>query len=249
MTETKQKDETETTVVEGSGSSRSERLRVLLADDHSVVREGVKTLVNAQPDMEVVGEASNGEECWRLIRAFAARAALPDVTVLDVSMPGWSGTETTARILKSCPSVRILTLSMHEDRSYLRSLLEAGVMGYVLKRSAATELIRAIRTIAEGDTYLDPALTATVMDSFLRNGHSRHVATALRGEITGTPLSEREDSVLRLTAQGYTNKEIAVQLKLSVKTVETYKARSMEKLNLDSRTDIVRYALTKGWLH
>ncbi len=219
-------------------------LRVFLTDDHAVVREGIRTLVNAQPDMEVIGEADNGEEDWRKIRVLFERQTPPDVVVMDISMPGWNGTEATARVQRSWPDVKILALSMHEDRSYLRALLEAGASGYVLKRSASSELIRAIRVVSGGGTYLDPTLMATVVDNFVR-GRS---PSALRGEIVGAALSEREDSVLRMIAQGHSNKEIAVHLKLSVKTVETYKSRSMEKLGLDNRSDIVRYALTKGWL-
>lgn len=222
-------------------------LRVFLADDHAVVREGIKTLVNAQPDMRVVGEADSGEQGWRKIRALSEHESLPHVVVMDISMPGWNGTEATARVHRSWPDVKVLALSMHEDRAYLRALLEAGAAGYVLKRSASGELIRAIRVVAGGGTYLDPTLMATVVDSFVK-AKPGDSPSSLRGEIAGTALSEREDSVLRLIAQGHTNKEIAAQLKLSVKTVETYKSRSMEKLGLDNRADIVRHALTKGWL-
>jgi len=231
-------------------SDNGRLLRVVLADDHSVVREGMKALINAQPDMEVVGETIDGEECWRLIRAFATRSALPDIVTMDISMPGWSGIETITRILKSWPTMKVVVLSMHEERSYLRSVLEAGAVGYILKRSASTELIRAIRAVAGGSVYLDQALTASMMGSFLRGKQRERGASAagLRGEIAGITLSEREESVLRLIAQGFTNKEIGVRLKLSVKTVETYKARSMEKLSLGSRTDIMQYALSQDWL-
>lgn len=218
-----------------------------MADDHPIVRDGLKRLIDTQPDMAIVGEASTGEEAWRKIRTLVTAGTPPSLVLMDVSMPGWNGTEATTRIRRSWPDMKVLALSMHEDRSYLRSLLEAGAVGYILKRSAAEELIRAVRVAAEGGTYLDPSLTATVMQSFLRTNSNGHAN--LRGELGGTPLSEREDSVLRLIAQGYTNKDIAVQLKVSVKTVETYKSRSMEKLGLDSRADIVRYALTKGWLN
>lgn len=228
-------------------SPAAQTLRIFLADDHAVVREGIKTLVNAQADMQVIGEAANGEEGWRKIRGLFEQETPPDVVVMDVSMPQWNGTEATARVQRSWPQVKVLALSMHEDRSYLRALLNAGASGYVLKRSASSELIRAIRAVAAGETYLDPTLMASVVDTFVRGG-SGTSSSNLRGEIEGSALSEREDSVLRLIAQGYTNKEIAVQLKLSVKTVETYKSRSMEKLGIDNRADIVRYALTRGWL-
>jgi DNA-binding NarL/FixJ family response regulator len=212
---------------------------VVLADDHVIVREGIKTLVNAQPDMEVVGEAGSGGEVWRRVDELR-----PDIVIMDVSMPGENGVEATARIKTSWPDIKVLALTMHEDKAYLRGLLEAGAAGYVLKRSAADELIRAIRAVATGGTYLDPALAAAVVDSFVGRK-----ATVLRGDLAGAALSDRETEVLHLIARGYANKEIAARLGVSVKTVETYKARSMEKLGLDGRADIVRYALAQGWLH
>jgi two-component system response regulator NreC len=210
-------------------------LRIFLADDHAVVRDGLVNLVNGQPDMEVVGEASDGREAWQRIGELQ-----PDVVIMDVSMPDWNGVEATTRVKQDWPDIKVLALSMHEDKSYLRSLLEAGASGYVLKRSAASELIRAIRVVASGGTYLDPSLSAAVVESFVRRQNVR--------EMEGNSLSDREGEVLRCIAQGYTNKEIASQLAVSVKTVETYKSRSMEKLDLRSRADIVRYALQRGWL-
>ncbi len=212
------------------------KLRILLADDHAVVREGIKTLINAQADMQVIEEASDGRDALQ-----KASSCTPDVIVMDVSMPNLSGSQATAQLKQSCPHVKVLALSMHEDKSYLRELLESGASGYVLKRSAAEDLIRAIRIVAAGGVYLDPALAGKIVGGFVRN-------QSLKGEIEGSDLSEREAEVVRLIAQGYSNKEIAAQLALSVKTVETYKARSMEKLGLVSRVDIVRYALQRGWL-
>ncbi len=212
-------------------------LRIFLADDHAVVREGLKVLVNAQPDMEVIGEAADGEAaCAAVLRL------LPDVVVLDVSMPGLSGAAAAARLRQECPQVKVLALTVHEDKGYLRQLLEAGAVGYVLKRAAAEELIRAIRTVAAGGVYLDPALAGKVVGGFVRKPAGK-VATE-EGE-----LSDRESSVVRLIAAGHSNKEIAGQLEISVKTVETYKTRSLEKLGLHSRADLVRYALQRGWLH
>lgn len=212
------------------------KLRILLADDHAVVREGLKTLVNAQPDMEVIDEADDGRAALQ-----KAKGSAPDIVVMDVSMPHLGGARATQLLKQDCPQVKVLALSMHEDKSYLRELLEAGASGYVLKRSAAEDLIRAIRIVAGGGVYLDPSLAGKLVGSFVRQ-------TPLKGEIEGTELSDREGEVLRLIAQGYSNKEIAAQLSISVKTVETYKARSMEKLGLDSRVEIVRYALDRGWL-
>jgi len=220
-------------------AEQTPRLRVVLVDDHAIVREGLKTLVNAQPDMEVVGEAGDGTEAWRRVGELQ-----PDLVVMDVSMPGGNGVEVTARIKASWPHVKVLALTMHEDKAYLRGLLEAGAAGYVLKRSAADELIRALRVVVTGGTYLDPALTEAVVETLVGRKPS-----LLRGEVEGAALSDREEEVLRLIARGYANKEIAARLGVSVKTIETYKARSMEKLGLDGRADIVRYALAQGWLH
>jgi two-component system, NarL family, response regulator NreC len=208
------------------------KLRVLLADDHAIVREGLKSLVNSQPEMEIVGEAADG------LTAVGLTTELdPDVVVVDVSMPGLNGAQVTAQLRAVRPDRKILVLTVHEDKGYLRQLLEAGAAGYVLKRAAASELVQAIRAVAEGRTYLDPSLAGSVVDNFVRPA-AEPVAE----------LSERETEVVRLIALGYSNKEIAGQLKVSVKTVETYKTRSMEKLHIRSRVDIVRYASRRGWL-
>jgi len=200
------------------------------------MREGLKSLVNAQHDMEVIGEAADGN-------AACAKAGelRPDVVVMDVSMPGMSGAEAAGRIKASWPGVKVLALTVHEDKGYLRLLLEVGAVGYVLKRTAADELIHAIRTVAAGGMYLDPALARLVVGSFVRQPPGKGA-----GQADG--LSEREEEVVRLIAAGHSNKEIAARLGLSVKTVETYKARSLEKLGLSSRADLVGYALQRGWL-
>ena len=216
-------------------------MRVLLADDHAVVREGLKLLVNNQSDMEVIAEAANGRAAEQKAQQFR-----PDIVVMDISMPLVSGPSATRQIKRNAPGAKILALSVHEDKSYLREMLDAGASGYVLKRSAADDLIRAIRTLASGGVYLDPALAVRVLSDLTRKPQTDG---SLRVEGIGGDLSERETDVLRRIAQGYSNKEIAAQLNLSVKTVETYKARSMEKLSLDSRVDIVRYAVQQGWLN
>ncbi len=213
------------------------KLRIFLADDHAVVREGLKSLINEQADMEVVGEASNGNaalECTGECQA--------DVVIMDVSMPELNGARATELLKRTCPQVKVLALTAYEDRAYLRQLLRAGASGYVLKRVAAEELVHAIRTVAAGGVYLDPALAGKVVDSFVRQQPSAGNSQS------GNVLSEREMEVLRLIAFGHSNKEIAAQLSISVKTVETHKARLMEKLDLKSRTEIVRYALQQGWL-
>ena len=211
------------------------KLRIFLADDHTVVREGLKTLVNRQTDMEVVGEASDGADLWRLARDCDA-----DVVIMDISMPQVNGAEATIELRRHCPDIKVLALSVHEDSSYLRQLLEAGASGYVLKRSAAETLIQAIRLVADGGVYLDPALAGKIVGSLF--------GTTAAGAALDVELSDREADVIRLIAHGYSNKEIAAQLSLSIKTVETYKGRAMDKLGLDSRVAIVRYALQRGWL-
>jgi DNA-binding NarL/FixJ family response regulator len=213
-------------------------LRVVLADDHAVVREGLKALINAQPDMRVVGEAENGEAAWR-----AARELAPDVLVMDLSMPTLGGTEATALVRRDCPDVKILALTVHEERLYLTALLRAGASGYVLKRAAPAELVRAVRTVARGGTYIDPSVASTIVEGYL----DAQDATEQTAAAT-TALSDREREVIVRIAQGFSNKEIAAELGLSVKTVETYKARVAEKLELRTRVDIVRYAAQQGWL-
>jgi DNA-binding NarL/FixJ family response regulator len=213
------------------------RIRVLLADDHAVLRAGLRMLINGQPDMAVVGEAATGEDAWR-----QAVVVQPDVVLLDLSMPGMGGMEATERIVRDCPDVRVLVLTMHDDLAYLRSVLAAGASGYVLKRSADTELLSAIRITHRGGTYLEPSLAGDVVEETLgRRGRQAE-------EAARSPLSDREREVLRLVAQGHTNQQIAERLFLSVKTVETYRARLMTKLGLRTRADLVRYALSVGLL-
>jgi len=213
------------------------KLRVFLADDHVVLLDGLKMLINSQSDMEVVGQAGGGREAVRRVKD-----CQPDVVVIDVSMPDLGGAEATEQILKVRPQVRVLALTRHSDQGYLRRLLSAGATGYVLKKTAADELISAIRIVASGRTYIDPTLAGTFMENLLGRATSAQTERPL-GELT-----EREEEVLRLIAWGLSNKEIASQLGVSVKTVEYHKARSTEKLQLRSRTDILRYALAQGWL-
>lgn len=211
-------------------------LRIFLADDHVVMREGLRSLVNAQADMNVVGEAGNGRAAL-----LKARELQPDVVIMDVSMPDLNGIQVTERLKRVCQNITVLVLTAHDDSGYLRQLLEVGASGYVLKKAAAEELINAIRVVAAGGVYLDPTLAGKVVGGYL--GKRR-----LRGATLRNDLSEREAEVLRLVAWGYTNKEAAGYLSLSVKTVETHKANLMEKLDLKSRVEIVRYALRQGWL-
>ena len=212
------------------------KLRVFLADDHAVIREGLKSLVNAQPDMEIVGEAENGRLAWQL-----AKALEPDVAVMDVSMPELNGVKATEILTRECPKIKVLALTVHEDQGYLRQILKAGAAGYVLKKAMAEELIHAIRTVAAGNTYIDPVLANNVVRGYLRD-------ESVKDRLLRSDLSARETEVLRLIAWGYSNKEISAQLSIGTKTVETYKARLMDKLELRSRVEIVLYALHQGWL-
>jgi two-component system response regulator NreC len=210
-------------------------LRIVLADDHVMLRDGLKSLVNAQPDMEVVGEADDG-------RAALAKAQelRPDVVVMDISMPELNGIQATEQ-LKGRSQTKVLVLTAYDEVGYLRQLLQAGASGYVLKRAAAEDLVKAIRVVASGGVYLDPTLAGKVVGGYV--GRKK-----LRGALQGVELSGREEEVLRLVAWGYTNKEVAGYLNISVKTVETHKTNLMEKLDLGGRSDIVRYALRRGWL-
>jgi DNA-binding NarL/FixJ family response regulator len=212
------------------------KLRVLLAEDHEMMREGLKLLVNRQTDMETVGETDNGRAAVGL-----AHELKPDVVVMDISMPEMDGLKATERLKTLCPEIKVLILTRHADDAYLRKLLKVGASGYLLKKSASGELVRAIRAVAAGDIYLDPTMTGRVIsDAFGRR--------AAGGAPPEKDLSGREEEVLRLLAWGYAHKEIAARLDVSVKTVEVYKTRAMEKMGMQNRIDIVRYALLQGWL-
>ena len=215
----------------------NQKLRILLAEDHLTVREGIKLLVNAQPDMEVVGEADNGE-----IAIKETARLKPDMVIMDISMPVLNGLKATKRLRESCPDLLILALTRHTDDGYLQQLIGAGANGYVLKQSAPNELINAIRAIGNGQAYLDPALTQKVMGGYAVR------TTSLRGE-GKKELSNRENEVLKLIAFGFSNKEIASRMALSVKTVEAHKANAMRKLGISGRIDIVKYAILQNWLH
>jgi DNA-binding NarL/FixJ family response regulator len=209
------------------------KLRLLLVDDHQVVREGLRSLLGSSTRFEVVGEAADG------ISAINAASTLqPDVVVMDVSMPGLNGVQVMRRLKEDLPHAKTVALTVHEEGGYVRSLMDAGASGYVLKRSAATELLRAIEVIADGGTYLDSSITGQLVHRLGRRAPLGPSAA----------LSEREREVVRYVAHGYSNKEIAQKLDVSVKTVETYRYRATEKLGLRSRADLVRYAIDQGWL-
>ena len=210
-------------------------ISVLLADDHAMLRAGLKALLNAEPDMRVVGEAGNGEEAIQVTRQLR-----PDVVVMDISMPVKDGLAATAEIAQTLPDTRVLVLTMHAEEQYLLKVLEAGGSGYVLKRSADTELMEAIRTVHRGEAFLYPSATRLLLQAYQKGDRPQPPA--------GGRLSEREEEVLRHTAEGYSNTEIGQQLYLSPKTVDTYRQRIMEKLGLHHRAELVRYALDTGLL-
>ena len=204
--------------------------RIILVDDHAVVRQGFKMILSAQPDMEIVGEAGNGREAVEL-----AVQLKPDVVVMDVAMPELNGIEATRRLVASAPHIRVIALSMHKDNVYVREILRAGARGYLLKDSVAGDLVTAIRAVAAGESYLSPAVSNAVLDDY-----RRHVTNPI------DLLSSREREVLQMLAEGKTNKEIAVVLNLSVYTVDAHRGRIMEKLNVHSINELVRFAVRNG---
>lgn len=216
--------------------SSAKKLRILLADDHTILRQGLRALIDSQPDMEVIDEAANGVEAIE-----KAKQTLPDVVIMDIGMPEMDGAQATDFLKHELPQIKVIALTVQEDTGYLGQMLKAGASGYVRKRAAADELINAIRLVAAGGHYLDPELTARFVTSHLDQ-------PPVESAVKRPALSKREQDVMRSIAWGYTNKEIAAALSISVKTVETYKARLMVKLDLRSRVDIVRYALRQGWL-
>ena len=206
------------------------RIRILLADDHAVVRQGFKMILGAQSDMEIVGEAGNGREAVEL-----ADQLKPDVVVMDVAMPELNGIEATRRIAGAEPHARVIALSMHKDSVYVREVLRAGARGYLLKDSGAGDLVTAVRAVARGEGYLSPGVSDAVLDDY-----RKHVTNPI------DLLSSREREVLQMLAEGKTNKEIAGVLNLSVYTVDAHRGRIMEKLNLHSINDLVRFAVRNG---
>lgn len=211
------------------------KLRILLADDHAMLRDGLSVLINDQPDMEVIAQAGTGRQAVEL-----ARECAPDVAVLDMSMPDMAGIEAAQQIANRITATRVIALSRNADPGCARRAFRAGAAGFVLKRSAAEALINAIRVVASGESYVEPDLA---VDLFALAGLG-----AANDRVVNGRLSFREEEVLRSIAWGLSNKEIAGELGLSIKTVESYKASALEKLRLRSRADIVRYAVLTGWL-
>jgi len=208
-------------------------IRVLIVDDHAVVRAGLGLVLGAQDDLDVVGEASNARDA-----VFEARSATPDVILLDVTMPDASGIEAIPQLLHERPETKILVLSMHDDPRYVLAAFGAGALGYVVKEAADAEVVAAVREVADGRRYVSPALGARLATAEA----DEHVRAA------ADPLSDRERAILRLLALGHTNQEIATMLYISVRTAETHRAHIMQKLRLETRADLVRHALATGAL-
>jgi two-component system response regulator NreC len=216
------------------------KIRILIADDHAVLRAGLKMLIENQPDMTVVGEAGDGEATLALVRALQ-----PDVLLLDVTMPGKDGLAVLRAMGQVSPKTRTLLLTMHEEDAILRAALAAGAAGYVLKRTVETLFLEAVRAVMRGETFLDPALSPLLIRSYLNQPPQENEP---QQEALPDGLTAREVEVLRLVARGYTNREIAESLVISIKTVESHKAHLAAKLGLKSRAEILRYARRKGLL-
>ena len=208
-------------------------IRVVVVDDHAVVRSGIKLLLDRHDDIEVVGEAGNAQDA-----VFRVRELIPDVILLDLVMPGESGIEVLPKLLKAAPEAKVLVLSMQDEPSYVREAFAAGASGYVLKEAADEEVVNAVREIAGGGSYVHPTLGARMVTA----------DAAARAAADADPLSDREREVLRLLALGHTNQEIAKLLYISVRTAETHRAHIMQKLRLSSRAELVRHALSQGML-
>jgi len=218
--------------------ARTHKIRVMIADDHAILRAGLRMLVNAQADMEVVSEAPDGEKAVQ-----TARESKPDVALLDLTMPRVGGMKALQEMTRDCRETRVLVLTMHDDPAYLRSALAAGASGYLLKRAVDAELIAAIRAVHRGGVFVDPRLANILVQDVLKK-RSRKAGSTRPANI----LSHRELQVLRLVARGYTSAQIAQQIFVGVKTIETYRSRLAEKLGLRTRSDVVRFAVQMGLL-
>lgn len=209
------------------------KIRILLADDHTILRNGIRSLLEDEPDMEVIGEAEDGHNAVKL-----ACQLEPDVVVMDIAMPILNGLEATQQIKNACPQIKVLILTMHDNEEYIRQVLSTGAMGYILKDAAARELMGAIRAVYRGEAVLSPAITRLVIEDYLRWGN-------VQIDNSSNGLSQREREVLQLIAEGYTNKQIAEILCISIKTVQAHRTSLMQKLDLHDRGDLIKYAIQK----
>lgn len=211
------------------------RTRILVADDHTIVRQGLRAILEGEPDIEVVGEAADGREAVRKASTLA-----PDVVIMDVSMPKMNGLEATARIVKNNPTIRVVALTMHSSEEYVYSLLKAGAKGYLLKESVSSDLVEAIHAVEVGGTYLHPSISTKVVEGYLKRPQTKTRAGMV------DVLTPREREILQLIAEGHTNKEIAGTLVLSVKTIENHRTRIMDKLEIHNVAGLTRYAIDRG---
>jgi two-component system response regulator NreC len=215
----------------------TQKIRVFLADDHAVLRTGLKMFINSQNDMICIGEAGDGKSTLAQVRQLR-----PDLVLLDLSMPGLGGLEALPEIIQQAPDTRVLVLTMHTEEDYLHQAITLGAAGYVLKQAADQELLSAIRAAMRGEVYIHPAMTRALLDQMISSVQQPEGYLEVS-------LSEREREVLQWVARGYTNQEVANRLALSVKTIETYRSRATTKLGLKSRAALVRYAQGQGWLN
>ncbi len=211
------------------------KISVLICDDHTILREGIRLLLNTQPDIEVVGEASDGRQAVEMAAEFR-----PDVILMDIAMPSLNGLEATKQIRRDRPAARVLVLTMYESDEYVSQMLEAGAAGYVLKKVAGSELVYAIRAVSQGEAFLYPSITKRLVEDYLRRVESGQERDSFDG------LTDREREVLQLVAEGHTNKEMATLLNLSVRTVQNHRAHIMEKLGMHDRGELIKYAIQKG---
>jgi two-component system response regulator NreC len=210
-------------------------LRILLADDHGVLRAGLRALLNAEDDLEVIGEAADGDQVLQL-----ARRLKPDLVLMDISMPGTGGLEATRQLLAELPEAKVLLLTVHDDQGLLQEAIRSGASGYILKRAAESELINAIHAVVRGDIYIHPSMTRALFEEQQKTTSNKAI------EVT---LTHREIEVLKLIAQGHTNRQVGEMLNLSMRTVESHRANLMAKLGISSRVELVRYALKHSLLH
>jgi two-component system, NarL family, response regulator NreC len=217
-------------------NKRHHPIKIFIAEDHATVREGIKLIINAESDLEVVGAAEDGDMAIREVGRLT-----PDVVLMDIGMPGVSGLKAIKQLRPRYPDMKFIALTRYDDDAYLRQALAAGAKGYVLKQGAPTHLLSAIREVAAGHSYIDPELTVKVVAGYLgpRAGQALDNSTSI---------SEREEQVLRLVAFGYSTKEISARMDISAKTVEVYKNNASKKLGLTGRIDVIRYAISHGWM-
>ena len=213
------------------------KIKIMIADDHTIIRQGMRKLFEAYPELQIVGESQDGEEAVELVKQL-----LPDLIIMDISMPGLNGLEATRQIKKRFPETKILILTMHAEKEYIFKILQSGASGYLLKGSAIDELVTAIHAVDRGESYLSPPISKSIIEDYVGGGPKS------RGALRSQPLTTREREVLQLIAEGHTSKRIATRLSLSSKTVETHRSHIMQKLNIHNAAGLIRYAIQKGWV-